>query len=74
MPRRPTSGIIENHEVLREQLKGQGYVFTSDTDTEVIAQADHQRAATAGGDQAVGLAGADHGQASGPRVSPSNSH
>ncbi|MGE7956456.1 glutamine--fructose-6-phosphate transaminase (isomerizing) [Pseudomonas sp. NPDC089530] len=31
------NGIIENHEVLREQLKGQGYVFTSDTDTEVIA-------------------------------------
>ena len=29
--------IIENHEVLREQLKGLGYVFTSDTDTEVIA-------------------------------------
>ncbi|WP_053127460.1 glutamine--fructose-6-phosphate transaminase (isomerizing) [Pseudomonas sp. MIACH] len=31
------NGIIENHEVLREQLKGMGYVFTSDTDTEVIA-------------------------------------
>ena len=31
------NGIIENHEVLREQLKGLGYVFTSDTDTEVIA-------------------------------------
>ncbi|PRW68297.1 glutamine--fructose-6-phosphate transaminase (isomerizing) [Pseudomonas fluorescens] len=31
------NGIIENHEVLREQLKGVGYVFTSDTDTEVIA-------------------------------------
>ncbi|WP_025854400.1 glutamine--fructose-6-phosphate transaminase (isomerizing) [Pseudomonas sp. CHM02] len=31
------NGIIENHEALREQLKGQGYVFTSDTDTEVIA-------------------------------------
>ena len=29
------------------------------------AQADHQRAATAGGDHAVGLAGADHGQAIG---------
>ncbi|MCS4247851.1 MULTISPECIES: glutamine--fructose-6-phosphate transaminase (isomerizing) [unclassified Pseudomonas] len=31
------NGIIENHEVLREQLKGLGYAFTSDTDTEVIA-------------------------------------
>ncbi|NWD33744.1 glutamine--fructose-6-phosphate transaminase (isomerizing) [Pseudomonas reactans] len=31
------NGIIENHEVLREQLKGLGYVFTSGTDTEVIA-------------------------------------
>ncbi|AZC34407.1 glutamine--fructose-6-phosphate transaminase (isomerizing) [Pseudomonas chlororaphis] len=31
------NGIIENHEALREQLKGMGYVFTSDTDTEVIA-------------------------------------
>ena len=30
------NGIIENHEALREQLKGLGYVFTSDTDTEVI--------------------------------------
>ena len=31
------NGIIENHEELREFLKGEGYVFTSDTDTEVIA-------------------------------------
>ena len=31
------NGIIENHEALREQLKSLGYVFTSDTDTEVIA-------------------------------------
>ncbi|MHB2250798.1 glutamine--fructose-6-phosphate transaminase (isomerizing) [Pseudomonas fitomaticsae] len=31
------NGIIENHEALREQLKAQGYVFSSDTDTEVIA-------------------------------------
>ena len=31
------NGIIENHEALRAQLKAQGYVFTSDTDTEVIA-------------------------------------
>ncbi|VVO74587.1 Glutamine--fructose-6-phosphate aminotransferase [isomerizing] [Pseudomonas fluorescens] len=31
------NGIIENHEALRQQLKDLGYVFTSDTDTEVIA-------------------------------------
>ncbi|MGH8386791.1 MAG: glutamine--fructose-6-phosphate transaminase (isomerizing) [Pseudomonas sp.] len=31
------NGIIENHEALRKQLKALGYVFTSDTDTEVIA-------------------------------------
>ena len=31
------NGIIENHEALREQLKALDYVFTSDTDTEVIA-------------------------------------
>ncbi|MCU0117198.1 glutamine--fructose-6-phosphate transaminase (isomerizing) [Pseudomonas sp. B2M1-30] len=31
------NGIIENHEVLRQQLKAKGYVFASDTDTEVIA-------------------------------------
>ena len=31
------NGIIENHEALREQLKALGYVFSSDTDTEVIA-------------------------------------
>jgi len=30
------NGIIENHEALREQQKKQGFVFTSDTDTEVV--------------------------------------
>jgi glucosamine--fructose-6-phosphate aminotransferase (isomerizing) len=35
------NGIIENHEALREQLKGLGYVFTSDTDTEVIGHLIH---------------------------------
>ncbi len=30
------NGIIENYEALREQLKALDYVFTSDTDTEVI--------------------------------------
>ena len=31
------NGIIENHEQLRAQLQGRGYVFSSQTDTEVIA-------------------------------------
>ena len=31
------NGIIENHEELRESLKSRGYVFNSQTDTEVIA-------------------------------------
>ncbi len=31
------NGIIENHEPLRRELQAQGYVFTSQTDTEVIA-------------------------------------
>ena len=35
------NGIIENYEKLRIQLTAQGYVFTSDTDTEVIAHLIH---------------------------------
>ena len=31
------NGIIENHHILREKLQQKGYIFTSDTDTEVIA-------------------------------------
>lgn len=31
------NGIIENHAELRTRLQGEGFVFTSDTDTEVIA-------------------------------------
>lgn len=31
------NGIIENHDALRTQLQAQGYVFVSQTDTEVIA-------------------------------------
>ena len=31
------NGIIENHEELRAELKAKGFVFTSQTDTEVIA-------------------------------------
>jgi glutamine---fructose-6-phosphate transaminase (isomerizing) len=35
------NGIIENYESLREMLKGQGYEFVSQTDTEVIAHLIH---------------------------------
>ena len=35
------NGIIENHEAKREQLKKLGYVFESQTDTEVIAHLVH---------------------------------
>ena len=31
------NGIVENHDEIREALQARGYVFTSDTDTEVIA-------------------------------------
>ncbi|MGQ0621556.1 MAG: glutamine--fructose-6-phosphate transaminase (isomerizing) [Panacagrimonas sp.] len=31
------NGIIENHEELRAELRAKGYVFTSETDTEVVA-------------------------------------
>ncbi|MBS1226752.1 MAG: glmS [Proteobacteria bacterium] len=31
------NGIIENHESLRTRLKAEGYEFTSETDTEVVA-------------------------------------
>jgi len=36
------NGIIENYEALRNQLKIYGYVFESETDTEVIAHLVHQ--------------------------------
>jgi glucosamine--fructose-6-phosphate aminotransferase (isomerizing) len=36
------NGIIENYETLRTDLKAAGYVFTSETDTEVIAHLIHQ--------------------------------
>jgi glucosamine--fructose-6-phosphate aminotransferase (isomerizing) len=35
------NGIIENYEELRDELKAQGYVFESQTDTEVIAHLVH---------------------------------
>ena len=36
------NGIIENHEALRRELAVDGYVFISDTDTEVIANLIHR--------------------------------
>src|SRR5580704_9738887 len=35
------NGIIENYEELREELKTAGYLFTSETDTEVVAHRVH---------------------------------
>ncbi len=37
------NGIIENYETLRTELKAAGYVFASETDTEVIAHLVHQQ-------------------------------
>ena len=42
------NGIIENHEALRAELKGVGYTFTSETDTEVMAHLIHREVAVAG--------------------------
>jgi glucosamine--fructose-6-phosphate aminotransferase (isomerizing) len=36
------NGIIENHDELRDELRAKGYVFESQTDTEVIAHLVHQ--------------------------------
>lgn len=36
------NGIIENHDKLRTQLRGDGYEFLSDTDTEVMVHKIHQ--------------------------------
>lgn len=42
------NGIIENYELLRAELKAAGYVFTSETDTEVIAHLVHQQYVASG--------------------------
>lgn len=57
------NGIIENHETLRATLQSRGYVFTSQTDTEVIAHLVHDyRKKTATLTQAVDAARKDlHG-------------
>src|SRR5262249_9573263 len=39
------NGIIENHETMRTRLSAQGYVFASDSDTEVIAPLVHAKLA-----------------------------
>ncbi len=43
------NGIIENYEELREMLKSRGYVFATQTDTEVIAHLVHSHWHAAGG-------------------------
>ena len=42
------NGIIENHEALRQTLKSMGYVFVSDTDTEVIVHLLHHKLGESG--------------------------
>ncbi len=42
------NGIIENHEAMRQKLRAKGYVFASDTDTEVIAHLVHMHLAGGG--------------------------
>jgi len=42
------NGIIENYETLRTELITAGYVFTSETDTEVIAHLIHQQYVASG--------------------------
>jgi len=37
------NGIIENHDIIRRQLRDMGYKFISDTDTEVIAHLIHSK-------------------------------
>ena len=44
------NGIIENFEAERERLQVAGYVFTSQTDSEVIAHSVHQQYVKNGGD------------------------
>ncbi len=44
------NGIIENHEAKRAELKARGYVFDSQTDTEVIAHLVHCHYQQNGGD------------------------
>jgi glucosamine--fructose-6-phosphate aminotransferase (isomerizing) len=43
------NGIIENHDLLRSELKNLGYEFESETDTEVVAHRIHHHLASSGG-------------------------
>src|SRR5437660_1788311 len=43
------NGIIENYESLRDRLKAAGYIFNTQTDTEVIAHLVHSHWHAAGG-------------------------
>jgi glucosamine--fructose-6-phosphate aminotransferase (isomerizing) len=42
------NGIIENYEALRDQLEADGYLFQSDTDSEVVVHLVHQQVKAAG--------------------------
>jgi glucosamine--fructose-6-phosphate aminotransferase (isomerizing) len=42
------NGIIENYESLRDQLEADGYLFQSDTDSEVVVHLVHQQVKAAG--------------------------
>ena len=42
------NGIVENHRRLRTSLEADGYTFTSDTDTEVVAHGVHRHLARTG--------------------------
>jgi glucosamine--fructose-6-phosphate aminotransferase (isomerizing) len=42
------NGIIENYESLRDQLEADGYMFQSDTDSEVVVHLVHQQVKAAG--------------------------
>jgi glutamine---fructose-6-phosphate transaminase (isomerizing) len=49
------NGIIENHEEQRERLRGLGYVFESQTDTEVIAHLIHHHLSNGSADVLAAL-------------------
>lgn len=52
------NGIIENYASLREDLIGRGFVFRSETDTEVIAHLIHDELQREGGDLTAAVQGA----------------
>ncbi|MEC8307290.1 MAG: glutamine--fructose-6-phosphate transaminase (isomerizing) [Pseudomonadota bacterium] len=47
------NGIIENHELIKSELSGSGYIFESDTDTETVAHLLHYLSQTHQGFDAV---------------------